>query len=177
MSVIVREHNGSLAGYHGVYAFRRDGGRCIVSAPAGYVPRLRDALAPERAFDVEALVGVLGDEVERVVGPARIAYADDGDCGARMRRVCVLEAADGAAMRRSRPRAARRRGSTAASSSTARQSSAHSSAANCWRQRRTRRGATTSCTQASSRIQRIAGAGWGERRRARHRRMGWRLAA
>ncbi len=102
-TVIVREHHGSLAGYHGVYAYRRDGGACIVSAPADYVARLRGALAaltPERAFDVEALAGALGDEVERVVGPARIAYADSGD----FRRadddaVRLLVAGDDAALR------------------------------------------------------------------------------
>jgi hypothetical protein len=165
--VIVHGHRGSLAGYHGVYAFRRDGGACVVSAPAPYVAALRDAVAaltPQRAFDVDSLAGALGDEVERVVGPARIAYADAGD----FRRVDeegvrLLEAADDAALRALAAACGRPRGSTAASVRPR---------AGVGRLRARRaagggvsgRGATTSCTRAWSHPHRgRAGARGGER--------------
>lgn len=79
--VLVARPEGTLRGYHGVYVFRH-GFSCIVSPPAEWRAPLRAALAgrtPDAAFDVDALLAVLGDAAERAIGPAWIGCADASD--------------------------------------------------------------------------------------------------
>lgn len=82
--ITVIAHGEGYAGYRGVYAQRgADAAQgLVITAPPEYVRILTDALAaesPARAFSIERLCSPLGDAVERVVGPASLAYADDGD--------------------------------------------------------------------------------------------------
>jgi hypothetical protein len=76
--VFVTAHAGLLDGYQGVFLFSR-GDACRVSAPPDIVEPLRDALRGSRApevFDGHAVVDILGDRVERVIGPNWHGYVD-----------------------------------------------------------------------------------------------------
>lgn len=76
--VRVIEHGARLASYHGVYAVRSPNG-LILSAPSSLTAAIAPALAhldAHTAFDSAILVAATGADVERVVGPASIAYVD-----------------------------------------------------------------------------------------------------
>jgi hypothetical protein len=74
-------HGGDMQGYHGVYALRTQTG-CVVSAPPALETTIRTAIgerSPSQVFDSAFLQRAVGEQVERVVGPASIAHADDSD--------------------------------------------------------------------------------------------------
>ena len=69
--VSVREQVG-LSGYSGIWSFQRDQ-RVVVSAPAAWFTRLEDLVGgsdARRLLEPEWWRSVLGDVVERVIGPA-----------------------------------------------------------------------------------------------------------
>lgn len=69
--VSVRAHVG-LDGYRGLWCFRRLD-RVVVSAPAGWVATLEREVAgcePDALLDEAFLASLLGDDIERVIGPA-----------------------------------------------------------------------------------------------------------
>lgn len=80
----VIRHGGEMRDYHGVYALRTPRG-CIISTPPLLEATIHVAVggrSPADAFDAAFLERALGEAVERVVGPASIAYADDSDYAA-----------------------------------------------------------------------------------------------
>lgn len=65
--------------YHGVQMFRR-GDRLIVAAPARYAEFIAGALhgrSVDECFSSAWLQATLGDDAERVLGPAEVHYADE----------------------------------------------------------------------------------------------------
>src|SRR5688572_6395143 len=68
-----------LAGYQGVWFFRR-GGQTVVSAPEAWVPRIRSDL--ERRGELQGLPSeaflreLFGEQMERCVGPAFHGWVD-----------------------------------------------------------------------------------------------------
>jgi GNAT superfamily N-acetyltransferase len=69
--VSVRAHVG-LVEYRGLWCFRRRD-RVVVSAPAGWVAALErelDGREPDALLDEVFLASLLGDDIERVIGPA-----------------------------------------------------------------------------------------------------------
>jgi len=67
-----------LSGYAGVFLFHR-GDACRVSAPPELDRLLRDAVRRRRGPDVfrsDALAALLGDRVEKVLGPNWYGYVD-----------------------------------------------------------------------------------------------------
>ncbi|MFI8685805.1 GNAT family N-acetyltransferase [Rossellomorea sp. NPDC077527] len=77
-TVSVVQHSESLSGYNGIYCFN-NGTSCLISAPAKYVAELHKAVSghgPDQAFDAEWLVHSIGDQYERIIGPAFQGYVD-----------------------------------------------------------------------------------------------------
>lgn len=100
--VAVAPHGGAMTGYHGVYAFVREG-TAVVTAPEAFVARVRTSMegrAAAVALDGRTYVVALGDEIERFVGPAWIGYADASDFRqGDMRLARLLGRDDDAALR------------------------------------------------------------------------------
>lgn len=81
-------HGEEMRAYRGVYVLAASNtgdpsaSGCIISAPDDVVAPLREALAglpPSAVFDAGRLAASLGARVERVIGPASLAYADASD--------------------------------------------------------------------------------------------------
>jgi len=69
-----------LLGYRGAWAFRY-ADACILSVPLPLVERVEAAVAgraPDDVYRVGALAALFGDAVDRIIGPAVIAYTDRG---------------------------------------------------------------------------------------------------
>jgi GNAT superfamily N-acetyltransferase len=94
---------GTLAGYQGVMVLRR-GAACIVSVPLTIADAMRQRIAgrtADQVFDVSCLVGLFGNTVERIVGPAWQGYADSLDFQpADTRGTHLLQLGDEEALRR-----------------------------------------------------------------------------
>jgi len=70
--------DGLLAGYQGVFLLRR-ALACLVSVPPTHLAGATQALGhcdPHNAFNVSVLRRAFGADVERVIGPAWLGYAD-----------------------------------------------------------------------------------------------------
>lgn len=68
---------------HGVQLFRRNGNVLISAAPR-YVERLQLAIhgiLPEEVFSVDWLAETLREDVEKILGPAEVTYADPTNFG------------------------------------------------------------------------------------------------
>ena len=77
-AVVVRPHARHLTSYRGVFLFKRRDG-CRVSAPADLVEPLEDMLRGCDAADVfggDAVLQLLRDRVEQVIGPNWYGYVD-----------------------------------------------------------------------------------------------------
>ena len=97
--ISIRAHVG-LIGYRGLWCFRhRD---CVaVSAPAGWVSHLQSSLSDgevNRVLDQAFLADLLGDEIERLIGPAYQGCLEPGAFRpSSTDNVRALEGEDGAA--------------------------------------------------------------------------------
>lgn len=91
-----------MASYRGVYAWLH-GDACVVSTPANLVRRMAVALRGRgvaQMLDASLFTSILGDDIERFVGPAAIAYADATDfVPSDERSARLLGAADDGALR------------------------------------------------------------------------------
>ena len=65
--------------YNGVQIFRRDGAIVIAVPPEKheYIRGTLRGLSPQELFSVEWLQRVLGPDVEKILGPAEVFYADE----------------------------------------------------------------------------------------------------
>jgi len=98
--ISIRAHVG-LIGYRGLWCFRhRD---CVaVSAPAGWVSHLQSSLSDgevNRVLEQAFLADLLGDEIERLIGPAYQGCLEPGAFRpSSTDNVRALEGEDGAAL-------------------------------------------------------------------------------
>jgi ribosomal protein S18 acetylase RimI-like enzyme len=75
----VISHAGELAGYAGVFSFRRNAS-CVISCPSTIVARVRVDLRTvsiEKLFDAKFLSRLL-PQTTKIIGPAWIGYLDEG---------------------------------------------------------------------------------------------------
>jgi GNAT superfamily N-acetyltransferase len=93
----------AMEGYQGAFLFCR-GSACLVSAPPALVATAARAIAgraPQELVQTEFLSGVFGSDIERVIGPAWLGYADPTDFRpAPLEAVRLLEPDDERALRR-----------------------------------------------------------------------------
>jgi GNAT superfamily N-acetyltransferase len=78
---VVTPHPQALASYRGIYAWSR-GDACVVSAPPEFVRQTAEVAggkSPADVIDSDALPSALREELESIVGPAVVSYADHSD--------------------------------------------------------------------------------------------------
>jgi RimJ/RimL family protein N-acetyltransferase len=88
--VVVTAHTAALSGYEGLFLFRR-GGACRASVPPPLVDMLSqrlEGLNLDTAFDRGTLEEVLGDRVERIIGPNWYGYVDQVRFRSRAEAAC-----------------------------------------------------------------------------------------
>ena len=100
---LVIPHGAALSEYHGVYVVRR-GPSHVVSAPRCLCDEASAFMAdrePDAVFDPQFLAELLGDAVERIIGPAWLGYVEsDGFRPADVGGVRLLGDDDDPALRR-----------------------------------------------------------------------------